>query len=169
MRHERMPGPLRKALARGDIAQGDDEIHLRRAWNAEMVERFRPQPVHRQPMLSEEIQDLRVDVFVARRAGAVGVEPRRTDGAQNGLRHETQGAVIVADEKDVHGWDTRPLNGQAHLKFLLRCSAIEISSDLPNSSSTQVRCIESVRKSPRFANHPQRYPQEFVDIAVTIR
>jgi hypothetical protein len=79
----------------------------------------------------------------------------------------------VADKKDIHGRTftarTRPLNGQDHLKFLLRCSAIEIFAALPNSSARQLACIESVRKSLHFANHPQRYPQEFVDIAVTIR
>ena len=55
-------------------------------------------------MLREKIDHRGIDRRAARASGADRVKARRPDGSQDRLRHEAQGAVVVADEENVQGW-----------------------------------------------------------------
>ncbi len=105
---ERIARPFRERLAGRDVAQRDDEVHARRAAEAELLQALGVRARDGHVMPRQELDGVGVERSVRIAAGAEGAEASGGDGVENHLRHDAERGVVFAYEQNVHGGGPSP-------------------------------------------------------------
>ena len=98
-----MAGPDRTDFAGGVVADGDDQVHLRRVRTGELVPALAVQAVGADADRLQRLQTQRVGLLVGARtaAGGVGLEAATTDVVQCRLGQDAARRIVRAEEEDV--------------------------------------------------------------------
>src|SRR4029077_10937893 len=92
----RAAGPDRTGFAGRLVANGKDEVHLRRARFGKLVPAFAAQPARLEMSLFEEVERRRVHGTLGKAAGAVGLEPLLAPVLEKRLGHDAPGVDPVS-------------------------------------------------------------------------
>ena len=101
MRGDRLARPDRAHLAGGVVADGDDEIHLRRIARREVVPALAQQVFGRQVDAAQQVERQRVDVALRMAAGAVAAELALAPVVEKHFRHDAARRIAGAEEQDI--------------------------------------------------------------------
>src|SRR3569623_136938 len=100
----RMTRPDRTGFSCGIVANGDDEIHVRRAGSGEFVPRFAAQILDRVAGFHDLLDRERIDFAARLAAGAIADEAAFAQGGDQGFGHDGTGGVAGAQKQYVAGF-----------------------------------------------------------------
>ena len=103
MRRDGLAGPFRKCLARGGIAEGEDEVENRSARLAELAPMLGPQPLGRIPALLEDLKRCRVDLPCRVDGGAERTKTTLAMTVHDRFGHQAPRRIAPRYEKHVVG------------------------------------------------------------------